>query len=295
MTLLYFLLLYAIYLVLVWWLDRKVPTPWYPRLRQLHWITVGLCGLGVAAPALTLGDWTFRSPALYCGLLLASGLLAGIRGRLRLARLPALATVQAVLVGLATPLLVYSADSLSSDTAYADSSYTVTVTEHISWMDDNLRYPEVQLYGTRLVLFEQYLGHAALSASNFQYSTPQMKDWWHGTSSQVPEVTPEGLVQAMTDAIPQGVRLTPEPGQFMALPQGGRCRAAVARRAPARPGGERGRARARRGPQSRRGLPAGGRHGIGRPSAAHGPGVPGDEWRPAAGVLRPAPEQGRSW
>ena len=184
MLLLCWLLLCATYIAMVWWLARKVPAQQYPLLRQLHWGTLGLCGLGVAAPVLTLGDWTFRSPALFCGLLLVSGLLAGIRGRLRLSRLPTLATAQAVLVGLAAPLLLgYSVEGPSTDTVYADSRYRVTVTEHITWMEENLRYPEVQLYSTRLLLFEQYLGHVDLSASNSQYSTPQMKAWWQGVSA----------------------------------------------------------------------------------------------------------------
>ena len=184
MLLLYWLLLCAVYIILVWGLARAVPEWQYQLLRWLHWGTSGLCWLGVAAPAVTLGDWTLRFPALWCGLLLSSGLLAGIRGRLRLARLPALATAQAVLVGLVAPLLLgYSLAGPSSDIAYADSHYTVTVTEHVTWMEENLRYAEVQLYGTRLLLFEQYLGHVGLSPSNSQYDTPQMKAWWQGVSA----------------------------------------------------------------------------------------------------------------
>jgi hypothetical protein len=180
----YWLLICALYLGLVWWLAREVSEEQYPLLRQLHWGISVLCLLALLVPVLTLWDWTFRSPTFLCLLLLVSGVLAGIRGWLRLARQPAPVTAQAVLIGLIAPvLLAASLEAPPVSIAYADSNYTVTVTEHVGWMDENARYPEVEFYSTRLLLFEKNLGHVSLSQSQLQGSTPQMKEWWQGVSS----------------------------------------------------------------------------------------------------------------
>ena len=65
--------------------------------------------------------------------------------RLGLAHRRALLTTQAVLVGLVAPLLLANGlASRSASTAYADSSCTITVTEHaFSWMDEKVRVSEV--------------------------------------------------------------------------------------------------------------------------------------------------------
>lgn len=185
MLLLYWVVTCVLYLASVWWLARKVPEQQYPLLRQLYWGTSGLSLLGVVVPVLTLWDWTFRYPSLLCLLLLASGVLAGTRQQLRLARLPALAAAQAVLVGLAAPLLLPNfLEGRSNSIAYADSDCTVTVTDQAaSWMDEKIRVPEVEIYSTRLLLFEKNMGHVSVDGSQYQYSTPRVREWWQGVSS----------------------------------------------------------------------------------------------------------------
>jgi hypothetical protein len=52
-----------------------------------------------------------------------------------------------VLVGLAAPVLLgLSLDSTSSEVAYTDGSYTVTVKESSSWMDNEPLPAELELY-----------------------------------------------------------------------------------------------------------------------------------------------------
>jgi|GEM_PF-5340967 len=78
--LLFWLLSSGSYVALVGGLARWLPARAHPLLRGLHWLSTGLGLLAGGVPLLTLGHWTFQSVPLFCGLVLASGLLAGVFG-----------------------------------------------------------------------------------------------------------------------------------------------------------------------------------------------------------------------
>ncbi|TVT39597.1 hypothetical protein FNT36_18315 [Hymenobacter setariae] len=178
----YCLLACAAYIALIWGLPRVLAEEVFPLLRWLHWGTSALCLLALVLPVLTLGDWTFRSLGLFCGVLLVSGLLAGTRRRMQVTRVPILATMQAVLVGLAAPLLFkLSLGSTSSDVAYTDSNYTVTVKEGSSFMDNDPVPAELEIYRSRLLFFDQYLGH--IGRDNLYEPRPKLKAWWQAVSA----------------------------------------------------------------------------------------------------------------
>jgi TonB family protein len=182
MDYLYYLLACAVYLALIWGLPRLLTEEVFPLLRWLHWGSSMLCLLALVAPVLTRGSWTFRSLSLFCAVLLGSGLLAGLRRRLQVTRVPILATTQAVLVGLAAPMLLrLSLDSASSEVAYTDGSYTVTVKESFSWMDNDPLPAELELYRSRLLFFDQYLGH--IGRGNLYEPLPALKARWHAVSA----------------------------------------------------------------------------------------------------------------
>lgn len=182
MDYLYYLLACAVYLALIWGLPRVLAEEVFPLLRWLHWGSSVLCLLALVVPALTLGSWTFRSLGLFCGILLLSGLLAGTRRRLQVTRVPILATTQALLVGLAAPLLLrLSLDSASSEVVYTDGNYTVTVKESFSWMDNDQAPAEVEMYRSRLLFFDQYLGH--IGRDNLYEPVPQLRARWHAVSA----------------------------------------------------------------------------------------------------------------
>ena len=178
----YWLLLSTSYVALIGGLVYALPERMYRLLRPLHWGTSGLCALAVVVPLLTLGDWTFKSFGLFCLLLLASGLLAGTRAWLQLTRSARLSKIQAGLVGVVAPLLVlFNADALASDIAYSDGDFTVTVKTHVSLLRYDQNYPEVELYGTRGLVFQEYLGHIGLNATSG--SVPELLTWWRGVSA----------------------------------------------------------------------------------------------------------------
>lgn len=185
MDYLYWLLLCAAYVALIGGLPRvlprMLPEEVFPLLRWLHWGASVVCLLALVAPALTQGNWTFRSLSLFCEVLLGSGLLAGVRRRLQVTGRPALATTQAVLVGLVAPLLLgFGLDSTSSDVAYNDGNYTVMVKEGFTFMDDPAP-PSVELYRARLGLFDEYLGHIARTGTDERAS--DLKAWWQKISA----------------------------------------------------------------------------------------------------------------
>lgn len=183
-----FLLLWLLssgsYVALVWGLARWLPARSYPLLRLLHWLTLGLGLLISLAPLLTWGSWTPRLVAVPCLLLLASGLLAGIRGGLGLPRAAPLSLVQAGLVGVVAPLLLgFGLDgAVPDDVVYSDRDFTVTVNSHSSFQIDDLIYTDVDLYRTRGVVFEEHLGRIFLRAVSDQPTTEQ-KNWWRGVSA----------------------------------------------------------------------------------------------------------------
>jgi hypothetical protein len=142
-------------------------------------------------------------------LVLVSGVLAGIQGRARLGRRPGLATAQAVLVGLIAPvLLAATLEAPLASVVYTDSRYTVTVTEHVAWMDEHIRYPEVEFFSTPLLLFEQNLGHVSIREQESRYSTPQLTAWWQGVSSLTFEAASNRGV-AWRDGIASPFSVTP--------------------------------------------------------------------------------------
>ncbi|MFD1875560.1 energy transducer TonB [Hymenobacter bucti] len=182
MDYLYCLLACAVYLALIGGLPRLLAEETLPLLRWLHWGSSVLCLLALVVPALTLGSWTFRSLGLFCAVLLGSGLLAGVRRRLQVTRVPLLATTQAVLVGLAAPVLLgLSLDSTSSEVAYTDGSYTVTVKEGFSLMDNDPVPAELELYRSRLLFFDQYLGH--IGRDNLYEPLSALKARWQAVSA----------------------------------------------------------------------------------------------------------------
>lgn len=182
MDYLYYLLACVVYIALIWRLPRVLAEETFPLLRWLHWGSSVLCLLALIAPMLTLGSWTFRSLGLFCAVLLGSGLLAGVRRRLQVTRVPRLATTQAVLVGLAAPVLLgLSLASGSSDVAYTDGSYTVTVKEGFSFMDNDPVPAELELYRSRLLFFDQYLGH--IGRQNLDETVPELKARWQAVSA----------------------------------------------------------------------------------------------------------------
>ncbi|WP_211289899.1 energy transducer TonB [Hymenobacter chitinivorans] len=131
---------------------------------------------------MTLGEWTFKSWGPLLILLLASGLLGGIRARLKLTRSTPLSTIQAILVGIAAPLLISGLDnSTPSDVAYSDSNYTVTINTHESFQIDNLIYTDVELYRTHGLLFEKPMGKIVLEHTG--NNVPERMEWWHGVSA----------------------------------------------------------------------------------------------------------------
>jgi TonB family protein len=198
MEFLYYLLACAAYIALIWGLPRVLPEETSPLLRWLHWGTSVLCLLALVVPALTRGNSTFQSLGLFCGVLLVSGLLAGIRRRLQVTGRPALATTQAVLAGLAAPVLLgLSLHSTSSDVAYTDGDYTVTVTEHVFFMDDEPGFAEVKLYRSHLWFFDEYLGHIA--SNRMDEKVPELKAWWQQVSAISFETSTRG------EAVHQGV------------------------------------------------------------------------------------------
>lgn len=224
MEYLYCLLACAAYVTLIWGLPRVLPEEVSPLIRWLHWGISVLCLLALAVPALTRGNSTFRSLGLFCGVLLVSGLLAGIRRRLQVTSQPVLATTQAVLVGIVAPLLLgLSLDSTSSDVAYTDGDYTVTVTEHVFFMDDEPGFAEVKLYRSHLWFFDEYLGHIA--SNRMDEKVPELKAWWQQVSAISFETSTRGeaLHQGVAvpfevnppyhggDRLPQAVATTPLP------------------------------------------------------------------------------------
>jgi TonB family protein len=203
MDYLYWLLTCASYIALIWGLPRVLSEEAFPGLRWLHWIA---------------------SLSLWCGVLLVSGLLAGIRRRLQATGRPALATTQAVLVGLVAPgLLGLSLDSASSDVAYTDGDYTVTVKEHVLFMDKGPGFAEVEIYRSHLWFFDEYLGHIASNRMDEKVS--ELKAWWHDVSAIAFETSTRGeaLHQGVAvpfevnppyhggDKLPQAVDTTPLP------------------------------------------------------------------------------------
>jgi TonB family protein len=185
MDYLYWLLLCAFYLALIWGLPHVLPEETFPGLRWLHWGASVLCLLAVVAPALTRGDWTFRSFSLWCAVLLVSGLLAGTRRRLRATGQPALATTQAVLVGLIAPaLLVFFClgQNTPSKEAYNDGHYSVTVEERFSFMDNDPESPDVQFYRSRLGIFDECLGRIVSNSVAIEQAS-DLRRWWQGVSA----------------------------------------------------------------------------------------------------------------
>jgi hypothetical protein len=120
-------------------------------------------------------------------------------------RVPILATTQAVLVGLAAPMLLrLSLDSTSSEVAYTDGSYTVKVKEGFSWMDNDPVPAELELYRSRLLFFDQYLGH--IGRDNLYEPLPALKARWHAVSAiSFDAASNRGVAWQQGVAVPFGV------------------------------------------------------------------------------------------
>ncbi|RZJ87228.1 MAG: hypothetical protein EOO60_12420, partial [Hymenobacter sp.] len=171
----YWLLLCGAYLALLLGLARVLPVRTYPLLRWLQWSGVGL---GLVFPlglwALTSGDWTLHTASPTCLLLLISGLAAGIRARLHLSAVPFLCYFIAIVLLLASPLLlsglVYDSETHSSDTVYQDRAVIIKVKRYFSLS----RYTDSRTYDTNLYqihwsLFDEYLGRLELDHD---------QEWW---------------------------------------------------------------------------------------------------------------------
>lgn len=87
-----------------------------------------------------------------------------------------------MLVGLVALVLLWlSLDSTSSEVAYPDGSYTVTVKESSSWMDNEPLPAELELYCSHRLFFDQYLGH--IGRSNLSESVSELKARWQAVSA----------------------------------------------------------------------------------------------------------------
>jgi len=179
--LLFWVVISGSYGALVWGLAYVLPERAYPLLRRLHGFTLGLCLLIASIPLLTRGDWTLKSWGLFGLLLLLSGLLAGIRGRLNRTHSSPLSTLQSVLVGIAAPLLLVFGPGPSADLAYTDGDYTVTINTHPSLQRDDLLYTDVELYRTHGLVLQESVGHIVLDQTGT--SVPERMAWWRDVSS----------------------------------------------------------------------------------------------------------------
>jgi TonB family protein len=65
--------------------------------------------------------------------------------------------------------------------AYADGNYTVTVKEGFNLMDYDPVPAELEMYRSRLLFFDQYLGH--IGRNNLYEPMPKLKARWHAVSA----------------------------------------------------------------------------------------------------------------
>ena len=181
MNYLYWLLRSGSCLALMLGLARGLPVCTHRLLRGLQWGAIGL-GLGVPLALWLVADWTRRTVAPSCLLLLVGGLVAGVRVRLGLPAVRLLSYGLAGVAVVAGPLLLSGLGpgaGAAANVVYHDAQLTVTVTPHFSlsriadpWFSD------ISLYRTRWLLFDEYVGWLAPA----QEKPPQAMAWWRQVS-----------------------------------------------------------------------------------------------------------------
>jgi TonB family protein len=182
MDYLYWLLLSGGCLALLLGLARVLPVRTYALLRWLQWGAVGL-GLGVPLALWLVADWTLRTVAPSCLLLLLGGLVAGVRIRLGL---PAVRFLSYGLAGVAVaagPLLLGGMGHgarKAANVVYCDAQMTVTVTPHFSLSRiADPRLSDSNLYRARWLLFDEYVGWLTPTQER---PLPQAMAWWRQAS-----------------------------------------------------------------------------------------------------------------